>query len=396
MPCLSTAARGIIVSGLLCSMPILSGCTNMVARIPAQGAVAGSSLQTEVDDSAARYFLQQYLAGQREQPKLDRRFVRFANKTGPAIPNADELARLSRRTSPDTAALVLAQRLLEQPENQSWMERLKAEMLALERDTQEQRRSYLSQSPYRILFVPGWLHRSKPWTGADFASTRRYLASLGVDSVLIETGENDTVEHNALYVAQQLRAWGQTGRPLIVVSGSKGGPETAEAVGALMTPEETRPIKAWVNICGALRGSPIADDYVKGTGTLVSRTIFALNGWGGLEGMQSLSYALSRARADRQRLPEHLFVVSYFGIPLSGEIRVFNHQFTYQRLRQYGPNDGLVLLADEIAPKGPVLPEVGRAHFLRDPDIHLRQGALIQAVARHLNESQPYIARNTP
>ncbi len=365
----------------------LSACGPHLARIHASGVVTTHPLDTAVDSSHARYFLENYLAGQRAQPELDHEFDQIGRDHAAALPTTEDLQTISERHSPDTAALVLARSLLAQPENQRWQQRFTAELAEIERAAAERQTPFLAQQPYRVLFVPGWLYQSKPWTGADFGSTRRLLKQLGVSHALLPVGDNDTVEANAAQLAVQLRPWLQTGRPVILVSGSKGGAETALALSQHLKPDETRFIKAWINICGALKGSPIADDYLHWSRRWFSTFIFRLNGWGSLSALESMSYDKGKRRAARFRIPPHIFVLNYIGVPMSGDIRVFTHQFTYHALRRYGPNDGMVLVRDEIAPEGPTVTEVGRAHFLPDKDIHLRNTAVIQAVARRLSGS---------
>ncbi len=361
-----------------------TACGPHLARIHARGAVTAHPLNTAVDSSHARYYLENYLAGQRARPELDHEFDQIGLDHAAGLPTTEQLQAISARHSPDTAALVLARSLLSQPENQRWQQRFESELAAVQRTATQGDSLYMKTLPYRVVFVPGWLYESKPWTGADFASTRRLLRQLGVQPVLLPLGNNDTVEANAAKLAAGLRPYLATGRPIILVSGSKGGPETAYALSELFKPEETQLIKAWINICGALKGSPIADDYLHWTRRWFSTFIFRLNGYGDLTGLESMRYATGQQRAKTLKIPQNILVVNYLGVPMSGDIRVFTHQFTYHALRRYGPNDGMALIRDEIAPEGPTVTEVGRAHFLSDPDIHIRNTAMIQAVARRL------------
>lgn len=363
----------------------LAGCGPHLARIHAHGAVTNHTLVTAVDSSHARYFLENYLAGQRARPELDSEFDQIGRDHAAALPTTEDLQLISERHSPDTAALVLARSLLAEPENQRWQQRFVDELAVVERTVAAKQPAFLAQQPYRVLFVPGWLYQSKPWTGADFGATRRLLSELGVSNALLPIGDNHTVEANAAQLAEQLRPWLQTGRPVILVSGSKGGAEAALALTQWLKPEEARFIKAWINICGALKGSPIADDYLHWSRRWFSTFIFRVNGWGDLSALESMSYERGRQRAAQFRIPPHIFVLNYVGVPMSGDIRLFTHQFTYHALRRYGPNDGVVLIRDEIAPEGPTVTEIGRAHFFPDKDIHLRNAALIQAVARRLS-----------
>ena len=59
-------------------------------------------------------------------------------------------------------------------------------------------------------------------------------------------------------VVAAIRARSHSGRRLIVASASKSGPEVTLALTKLGS-AETRHIAAWVNIVGALQGTPLAD-----------------------------------------------------------------------------------------------------------------------------------------
>ncbi|HXG27291.1 MAG TPA: hypothetical protein VNJ47_00390 [Nevskiales bacterium] len=370
---------------------LLSACGASLPRLPAAGELYGQPVTTTVDSPLAKYYLEHYLAGQRRVPDWDARLDQLHNGHAPARPlTVAELTALSRQFSVDTAALFYAKSLMDEPRNRELQASFNQQLEQLQNGGAEDGLDIDRQ--YRIVFVPGWLYRSKPWTGANMAAPRALLDRFGIEHHLIELLDNGSVEDNARLVADGLRPLLRDGRPLIVVSGSKGGAEVAMALGRLLEPEETRPVKAWLNICGALRGSPLADKWTAWPVAWATEALFRLRGWGGLDGLRSLSVGRSQRRASEIRLPEHVLVVNYVGVPVSGTIldTEFEKRFTYVQLRDYGPNDGLVLIPDEIEPDGLTVAEVGRAHFLSYPDFGLRATALLRAVTRRLNgHAQP-------
>jgi hypothetical protein len=99
--------------------------------------------------------------------------------------------------------------------------------------------------------------------------------------------------------------------------------------------------------------------------------------------LPGLTTAASRTRMEGIRLPPHIFVLQYVAAPLSGDIADdVKGRYTY--LRQYGPNDGLTLLADELLPHGITVLEPGLDHFYRDPEINLKSLAIANLVAHAL------------
>ncbi|MGH8458536.1 MAG: hypothetical protein ACRESV_04235, partial [Nevskiales bacterium] len=221
----------------------LSACAFGVPRLPAEGEVMGQRVQTTVDSPLARYYLESYLAGQRNSPDWDAQLDRLHKESDLVFSDNHHMRTLSREYSVDTLALFFAGRLLDQPQNQQLQKAFEQQLQSLQAthaplpDPTPQ-----LEQRYRVVFVPGWLYRSKPWTGADFAGPRAILDHQGLEHHFIELLDNGTIEDNARLVAEDLLPLLQDGKPVIVISGSKGGAEVAVALGQLLTPEQVRPI----------------------------------------------------------------------------------------------------------------------------------------------------------
>jgi hypothetical protein len=99
--------------------------------------------------------------------------------------------------------------------------------------------------------------------------------------------------------------------------------------------------------------------------------------------MESMTTARSRQRFDSFRVPEHVLVVNYFGIPVSGSVSFWIRR-SYSPMRKYGPNDGNVLLPDMIFPGGVTLFELGSDHFMRNRPLDISTVALAITVINWL------------
>ena len=160
------------------------------------------------------------------------------------------------------------------------------------------------------------------------------------------------------------------------MSASKSSSEVALALTRL-GPAETRHVAAWVNTVGALQGSLLVDDHLL-------PDIEYLVGKVDVDGIESVTAARSRERFNSFHIPEHMLVVNYFGIPLTGSIS-FRGRTGYYPLRKYGPNDGILLLSDMIFPGGVTLAEIGSDHFLLDQHLDATAVALAITVIRWLD-----------
>ncbi len=164
-------------------------------------------------------------------------------------------------------------------------------------------------------------------------------------------------------------------RRLIVISASKSGPEVALALTKL-GPAETHHLAAWINTVGALKGTPLVDDKVLPELEFIVGKVDPA-------GAASMATAPSRQRFESFHVPEHVFVVNFLGIPLSGSVS-FRAGRGFFPMRKYGPNDGMVLLADTIFPGGVTLAELGSDHFLMDRHLDITTVALVITVIRWL------------
>ena len=342
-------------------LPVAMGLLLMACapepRHHARGIVLGQLVETGVDSPLARAYVQA------EAPLPPAAEL-------PAPADREGWRELAARTSLDAASLLLAAAIAAEPPNACWRAGYEARLAALRAG----HRPAVPDADALILAVPGWRYIANPATGADLAGPRRLLGALGVANELVATVENGSVLENARIVAAAVRARAN-GRPLVLVSASKGGAEVAEALGHLLTPLEAQSVRAWVNVGGLLRGTALADLATTWPTRWLAALHFAIEGIAPGDGVSSLRTDVSDARLARQTLPAGLRVVNYIGIPLSGHIERHT-AFGYRQLARYGPNDALTPIADALAHGGVTIAEIGLDHYFADPEIDLKTVAL--------------------
>ena len=346
---------------LLWGSLLLSSC----AGLPVRGMVGGQTIETRVDSEVARYYLENYLAGKRSDPVLDEGIDRVYQTSDSRVPDRSELKQLSDEFSVDFAALYFADHITRVPVNQRFRN-------AYEQAYEYARNAYPEgqvQLPaeYEVLVVPTYLYTRFLAVGADMAVPRAALEKAGLTCHFVETDDDGPVESNAVLVAAAIQARAQSGRRLIVLSASKSGPEVALALTKLGQ-TETRHVAAWINAVGALQGTPLADER------LFPELEFLVGKMDPL-GKESMTTALSRQRFDSFHIPEHVLVVNYLGVPVSGSVSFWVRR-SYSPLRKYGPNDGNVLLPDMVFPGGVTLVELGADHFMRNRPVDIATVAL--------------------
>jgi hypothetical protein len=367
----------------------LAACSALPPAHRVDGEFAGQPLHTSVDSAIARYYVEAYRGAGTHVPAWDAALdTMHAALADDRVPSSSELLQWSRDLSTDIAALVLARQLLRQADAQP--------LFGLYRDELARGAGSLATPRFDtdtlFLFVPGWLYRTDTTTGADFARMRTLLADHGARVALAAIEENGTVEHNAALIAQQVRALraSSASTSVVLVSASKGGPEAALALSMLRDDPAAGAVKAWINVGGLLGGTALADLGLTWPLCWLVQLAVLPDGWrdNAFDGIRSLTPTRSLQRASALRLPAHVLVVSYVGVPLSGQLSAMARD-GYSRLRAQGPNDGLTLVTDAIAPGGVTIPEFGADHYLRQPDIDRKTLALARAVMRHLASREP-------
>jgi len=351
------------------------------AGLPVRGSIGGQAIETRVDSEVARYYLASYRAGKRSDASLDAQIDRVYQGADGDLPDRSELKRLSDEFSSDFAALYLADQIAREPLNRRFRSAFD-EAYDYTRKALRGGRLTLPEAAadFEVLLVPTYLYKSFTFTGADFAAPRAALERVGFTCHFVETDEVGAVEANANLVMAAIRTRAQSGRRLIVVSASKSGPEVALALTRL-GPAETGHVAAWINTVGALQGSPMADERL-------GPEIDLILGQGDASGRESMTTARSRQRFKSFRIPEHVLVVNYFGIPVSGSISFWARRGFFP-LRKHGPNDGVLLLSDMIFPGAPTLAELGRDHFLLNDHLDITAVALAITVIRWLENPDP-------
>ena len=354
---------------------LVSGCTT-VPRYDVEGGLAGQAVSTTTDSELSRYYLEQYLAGERVNPGYDRIIDGTLARFGERPLDRDMLQELTQQFSTDFATLYFLSRLYQDPVNRKAQQAFDAHLAALRQEGGGEIAARLA--PYLIAFVPGYGYRRDPGTGADFARQRVLLEQADVRTHLIETDEIGRVEPNAAMIADEIRRLKKDHDRIILVSTSKGGPEAALALGKLLSPEELEPVKAWASIGGMLQGTPSADRWLVWPRRWIAGLGFRVKGLSP-DVIGNLSTGVRRVAFAELDFPDHLIMVQYVGVPLSGHVG--DHiRCRYSTLKAFGPNDGLTLLVDQLIDGGVAITDIGLDHYYLDPEIDLKTFAMAAVI----------------
>jgi hypothetical protein len=367
-----------LVYWLLLTPLALLSCSS-VPRISASGAIAGYAFSGHVDHVVAR----DYLEGNELPAELDAARGRLVFAA--ASPSREDLALLSRTYSPDVATLLFVEALGGRADVRELRDRHSVEVEHVRRAGPESARPS-PPADLLVLMVPGWFYESHgDETNADFHIQRDLYRRWGIAHKLVPIEENGTVFRNAQIVADAVREASRRHR-IFIVSASKSGAEVALALGLALSRDECRAVVGWLSIVGVIQGSPLVDQVVQSPALYpMVRIGFALQGHG-MDGMRSMSARLLRRAHQALSVPESIRKFALIAVPLSGQVSERAYS-TYERLREFGPNDGLTLLADELMPGTVPLILPGTDHFLGPDDQRAWSTALFRVLLNELPQA---------
>lgn len=355
----------------------LEACSHIPA-IPAKGEVFGESVETTVDSEMARHYLESHLQINNKNSDIDQQISTLQLQHKNTLPSRQELKEISQTYSVDFASLFLADRLLSHECNKM-LNTAFADYL--KNDTPIDKSSLDS---YLVLFVPGWNYvENGHLTGADFAEPRKLATALGLENYLVALVSTGSVEENADVLAAEVLKYSRSGKKIILAGASSAGPVIHLTLGERLDRRERGAVKAWINLGGILQGSPLIDYLQERPQVWLFELVAWLKDWN-KEAILSMATNPSRNRFSRLQIGSDILVINYVGVPLSGQLSRFS-KGKYPLLRPEGPNDGLTLLTDAIAPDSLTIVALGSDHFFaEDPQINAKTLALMKLVITYL------------
>lgn len=325
-------------------------------------------LSISLDSELAVYFIERYLNNGADDNKKDaliRSYLADIKSLDPV-----QIKQITRATSHDFTALLIAETLLEKPQNKHAQKLFAQWYQVFSKKPRGHHRQVINLRDDIVLFIPGWHYKSDTTTGADFNQQRKLLSQHGIENHLIATKENGTIEENGQFVAREIASYSARYKNLILVSASKGGPETALALHLLKQKNAVHNVAAWVNVGGVLRGTVLADKAATFPWNWFAK-LFVLRGKS-LDGILSLKTTISSKRANSIGTIDSPLVINYVGIPMESHISD-DAALGFRQMKDNGPNDGLTYIVDAIqdGENSVAIVEIGLDHYYKHQHIDI-------------------------
>ena len=257
----------------------------------------------------------------------------------------------------DRTVARLADRIEAIPRHRALREAIDARLATLGPDAGARLWDTLEACQLRPIRVPGLFYASHPQSGADLSVVSDWL---GAPVPMIPTDEVGTREENAATIARAILDATSDGGRAALLSASKG---SADVATALVTHPEIRPrIALWIDLVGAIDGTPLLDP--DGPARVQSRS------WLPARTADSFA-ATARAASLSSAAIRGIFVVHLAAFPRVADVSE-QARPAFEWLRTRGPNDGYVLLADLLRRPGRVLVIRHTDHYLRSEAVPAR------------------------
>lgn len=218
-------------------------------------------------------------------------------------------------------------------------------------------------TPPHLLIVPGAFHLHHPGTGADGRRIVAAAAELGWACEVLAVGSLSPLAANADALVRRLNAL--QGKPVLIVSLSKGSADVATALARPDASGAFAHVVGWLSLSGLVFGTPLVDWLTRQRCRMPG--VRLLLWWKGLRfaELEELRHGPGGRLHEPPSLPPHLRAIHVVGFPCRRHLR---HPWAgrgHARLSPLGPNDGGgFLLGDVERLPGTVFPVWGVDHYL--------------------------------
>jgi hypothetical protein len=285
------------------------------------------------------------------------RAAAFSKCPGLALLNAEQLQTVAASEGIDFATAVLYDRVRRSDRFAAFIARID------ELQKRDRKKAYSRRAT--IAIVPAAFYKEKPYSGADGRVVREAAARMGLYCELVPLHSTGTLDQNSTILLDWLKQ--HNSEKLILVSLCKGGADVRVALDAPAAGTRFGNVQAWVNICGTLNGSPVAQWLLATKPRSFAIWMFLKSGGHDFQFLRELATSSSGPLSGPLRILPGMQLITIVGFPLRRHLANGFMRRCHKVLCPRGPNDGGMVLADVCRMPGLVYPVWGADHYLR-PD----------------------------
>jgi hypothetical protein len=311
--------------------------------------------------------LRPYVAPMVDEVGLLARAAEESRSFGGNVPNRDTLHDLTQQRGIDMATAIFYQSILASPVHGPFVRAVDGELPV----------PVPAPSRLHLLIVPALYYQELPQYGGDGQAIAEIARACGLCVTFAPLLSKGSLSDNATILWETLCQ--MQGDQLLLLSLSVGGSEVRLMFAQHADAPQLQWIVGWINICGLIRGIPLATQLLRNPlRRLSTQTVCKVIG---------LDFALVRELDPAHEfwqgsltLPPKLRVVNLIGVPLHSHVQQRSLFKRYGWMQEMGPNDGMSLLSDLIVESGLIYPLWGADHYFRTPQV----SPLLYRLFRHL------------
>jgi hypothetical protein len=299
---------------------------------------------------------------------------------------AEKLREICARAGVDFATALLYDRVKRSPQHSAFIGQI---------DQWQSLNHKHSVEDVTVAVVPAAFYKENPDSGADGKLILEEASRLRLRAELIALSSTGTLAENSKSILDWLA--NHRGEKIILVSLCKGGADVKFALGSPDAQEHFRHVLAWINICGTLDGSPVAEWLLATRPRFFIAWLYCKCRGHNIAFLRELAPALQSPLSAPLKLPASIGLINIVGFPLRRHLTNRFMRLCYQRVSKQGPTDGGVLLANACSLPGAIYPLWGADHYLR-PESRARQviAAVLENLTEGSNRAGFYSTNETP
>ncbi len=346
---------------------LLASCSH---NYDATGYISGKPVHFQVDSRLAQLMIEDS-----SHEVVQNLFEKYRNTDL----NTQTLAEIAAKYSMDVSALYFLFRIYHDPRNKEAFDEFNRIVYHSSPNSMKERMEKFKR--YHFVFVPGFFYKTFPFSGADFKTQRNLFDKYEISYDFIETGEKDPVDVNATHIYNQLIEIQKKHSAIVLISASKGGLEVANVLGKYQGLDS---IKAWVSVCGILRGCPISDIFKSFPNYIVGPVMFKIKN---INPEPYKDFDSDRRKMEFRNLniPKNLLILHYLGVPMESNVND-KIKFRYNLMKKYGANDGSCPVSEQLTEQGIVIADPGMDHYLKDVKIIEKTIALFEITVNEIDK----------
>lgn len=306
-----------------------------------------------------------------EESVLLARVSAFPEFSSLKLLTAEKLREIAASEGVDFATALLYDRVIHSPQHSPFIARI-----------DQWQSNNCKSGPNRdviVTVVPAAFYKENPDSGADGRLIREEAVLLGLPCELIPLSSTGTLAENSQTILKWLAE--HRGKKIILISVCKGGADVKFALGSTDGQERFGDVLAWVNICGTLNGSPVAELLLATKTRFFLAWLYCKCRGRNLTFLRELVPSPQGPLSAALKLPASMRLINLVGFPLRRHLTNRFMRQCHRFVSRQGPTDGGVLLADACHLPGVIYPVWGADHYLR-PETRARR--IIASVLEYL------------